>query len=123
MIKVIRSALLVAVIYFAGSYYFDQPEEIKKDAVALREMAKALPEPEQVFATVRATTERPEQRGSRAKQPPGPGRGATDRDRVPIKPPCSYWGCRRRHRHDQIDAAAMSRSAAASSGSKPTGPS
>lgn len=67
MIKVIRSALLVAVIYFAGSYYFDQPEEIKKDAVALREMAKALPEPEQVLATVRATTERADQRVSQAK--------------------------------------------------------
>ena len=68
MIKLIRSALLVAVIYFAGSYYFDRPEEIEKDATAVRELAKALPEPAQVLAKVRATTPRTEQRVSQAKQ-------------------------------------------------------
>lgn len=68
MIKVVRSALLIAVIYFAGSYYYDQPEEIKKDAAAVRDVARALPEPEQVMDSVRATGERADQSVSRAKQ-------------------------------------------------------
>lgn len=68
MIKVVRSAVLVAVIYFVGSHYFDRPEEIEKDAVAVREMARALPEPEQVMASVRATGDRADERVSQAKQ-------------------------------------------------------
>ncbi|MCH7598606.1 MAG: hypothetical protein IH973_02535 [Myxococcales bacterium] len=68
MIKVVRNALLIAVIYFAGSYYFDKPEEIKKDAAAVREMVKALPEPEQVMDSVRATGDRADQGVSRAKR-------------------------------------------------------
>jgi outer membrane murein-binding lipoprotein Lpp len=68
MIKVVRSALVIAVIYFAGSYYYDQPQEIAKDAKVVREMVADLPEPEQVMAKVRATGSQADRRVSRAKQ-------------------------------------------------------
>ncbi len=68
MNKIIRRALLVAAIYFAGTYYFDRPEEVKKDAAALREMTAQLPEPERVIASVQASREKAGQSVFQAKQ-------------------------------------------------------
>ncbi len=68
MKRVMRSVLLIAVIYLVGSYYFDRPDQVKKDAVAVREMTEKLPEPEQVAASVRATQDRAGETLSRARQ-------------------------------------------------------
>lgn len=68
MTKTIRRALIVAALYFAGTYYFDRPEEVKKDVAALRQMAAELPEPERVVTSVQATGEKAGQSIFDAKQ-------------------------------------------------------
>ncbi len=68
MNKIIRRALLIAAIYFAGSYYFDRPEEAEQDAAGLREMTAQLPEPERVIASVEASREKAGQSVFQAKQ-------------------------------------------------------
>jgi hypothetical protein len=56
MQKTIRRALIIAVIYFAGSYVLDRPKEVmQQDAVALQEMSANLPQPKQVAESVRNT--------------------------------------------------------------------
>jgi len=58
MQKTVRRALVIAAIYIAGNYFFDRPEEAREqDAIALREMAAKIPEPEQVAASVQKTSE------------------------------------------------------------------
>ncbi len=68
MNKVVRASLFIAAAYCIGSYVVDRPEEVRRDAEALKEMASRLPEPDAVIAKARETGEAADEAVTRAKQ-------------------------------------------------------
>ncbi len=68
MNKIVRGSLLIAAAYCIGSYILDRPEEVKRDAQALKDMAARLPEPDAVIDKARETGAAAERGVSQAKQ-------------------------------------------------------
>jgi chromosome condensin MukBEF ATPase and DNA-binding subunit MukB len=68
MNKIVRASLFIAAAYCIGSYVVDRPEEVRRDAEALKEIASRLPEPDAVVAKARETGEVADQAVSHAKQ-------------------------------------------------------